>query len=149
MKRSSSTTKTTKARQLSPEGLSRALLAVLFSFFFLYSQASDFAITSVEDCQPEHIASFQGDYLLGDHHQRQHFPPNSVPTPTESESKDEREKNHESDDDENKVPAIVSLKERLNVISCKSLLLHLLHSRENRKQLSLFVLHHSWKSFLS
>lgn len=148
MKRFRSTNRKTRTRHVSPKGLSSSFLAVFFSFFFVFAQASDFAKVGIEN-QPDHVALPSGAHLLADHHKAHQLPINSLPTPTESESKDEREKNHESDDDENKLVPVLSLRERFNVTSCKSLLLQLQHSRENRKLLSLFVLHHSWKSFLS
>ena len=73
--------------------------------------------------------------------------PFSAPCMPEPEPADQSELN--ADDDEcGKVFWNQLLKQKLDVIAEKRLLLRLLFSCENREGVSLFILHHSWKSFL-
>jgi hypothetical protein len=130
--------------------VSNSFLAVLFSFFFVFAQASDLVNVDLENCETvEGSTELQRPQLTADHDQPLHVPLNPVPLPPEPESKSERETNDHSDDDADKILATLSLRERFNLSSGKCLLFHLLNSRENRKGISLIILHHSWKSFLS
>lgn len=149
MKRLSKASQKRRNKSVLPQGASSSILALFFSFFFIFAQAADFTVSAGEIYGAENSTLSHGTHLFGAHHERHHLPFNSVPIPQESESKNEREKSHESDDDSDKILAILSLKERLDVSSDKCLLLQLLNSRHNRKERSLFILHHSWKSFLS
>lgn len=149
MKRLTKAGRKNRFGQFLPECASTSILALFFSFFFIFAQASDFASTGVSECASENNGSLQQAHLIGSHQERHHLPLNSVPLPQQSESKDEREKNHESDDNSEQVVGLLSLKGRFDVTSDKCLLLRLLHSHYNREEISLFVLHHSWKSFLS
>ncbi|HEY0652831.1 MAG TPA: hypothetical protein VGD65_06875 [Chryseosolibacter sp.] len=149
MKRLNSIRGIRKRRHSLSDGTSSAILAIFFSFFFVFAQAADFVAPGVEHGPIDRKAPFYGTHFLKSHNQSHHAPFGSVPIPAESESKDEREKNHESDEDSEKLFAILSLKERFQVSSDSRLLAQLLSSRQNRKELSLVVLHHSWKSFLS
>lgn len=139
-----------KAQRFRLDVVSNCFLAFFFSFFFVFAQASDFANADFENRESEKSStSVQGHHLIADHHQPVHIPVNSVPLPPEPESKNERETNDHSGDDTDKILASLSLQERLNLTSGKCLLLHLVNSCENRKEVSLIILHHSWKSFLS
>jgi hypothetical protein len=127
-----------------------SFLAVLFSFFFVFAQASDSANTGIQNCETEDNSTSGADaHFIVDHNQPFHFPLSSFPIPAEQEVKDGLETSDHTDDAPDKVFTSLSLKERFNLSSHKCLLLQLLNSRENRKEVSLFILHHSWKTFLS
>jgi hypothetical protein len=130
--------------------LAGSFLAVFFSFFFVFAQASELVTSASDDCEStEGTVSQQGTHLFADHNAPLHLPLGSLPVPPESESKDERETSGQADDEAGRVSESLSLKQRFDLTSDKCLLLHLLNSGENRKQVSLIILHHSWKSFLS
>lgn len=61
---------------------------------------------------------------------------------------DEVESTDNFDDNPNKIFWILPASHASNLCSGRSLLSHLKHSIESRSEISLFVLHHSWKSFL-
>jgi hypothetical protein len=84
--------------------------------------------------------------LISDHNIF-HFPFDSIPMSSEQDSSGQRQTNDNSDDDAKLFEGLF-LKERFDLTSGKCLLLRLTHSCENRKDVSLFILHHSWKSFL-
>lgn len=132
------------------EGVVNSFFAVLFSFFFVFAQASDSGNTSIQNGETENDSTpVAGAHFIIDHNQPFHFPLSSFPTPPEQEVKDGLETSDHSDDAPGKLATSPLLKERFNLSSHRCLLQQLLNSHENRKEVSLFILHHSWKSFLS
>jgi hypothetical protein len=138
-------------RQLCLDIFSSSFFAFLFSFSFVFAQASAIAgAPATQLCETEAGSrSATTWHFIDDHNQALHFPINAFPTVTELETKDGRESDDNANDAPGKLFPSLALKERFDVRSHRSLLLQLLQSSQNRKEVSLFILHHSWKSFLS
>jgi hypothetical protein len=113
-------------------------LILLFSFLLVFGRG--FPIDSAGASQSQ----------LNIHVDHPVKPPlNSYPIPAEQESSTERDADDKFDDEANKLLASVSLKEGIKVSSRKCLTHHRWLSTESRTEISLIILHHSWKSFLS
>lgn len=138
-----------KASQITVDAAASCFLALFFSFFFVYAQTLDFAPAAPEvSANFSNTKTFHGAHLIAQHHSPLHLPVGSLPIP-ESETKTEKEGSDNIDDEAGKLFAQVSLSERSDISSRKSLLLQLINGRHNRKEVSLFILYHSWKSYLS
>jgi hypothetical protein len=120
-------------------------LIVVFSFYVLFSQAN--ARVASFNIQETYGTSVQTDANLC-HYQPAHSLFGSNPITLELKPVDESEPNESYDHDLDNLFWMLSLKQKFDLIVEKSLFLHLLLSEKNREQLSLVVLHHSWKSFL-
>ncbi len=78
-----------------------------------------------------------------------HLPSESFPKPYEEEASDDNESLEHGDDDSGFLNwNIVAGNSLQKCSSVKKLLTQLLQSYQNQPQVALFILHHSWKSYL-
>lgn len=125
-------------------------LAAIFSFLFLSSQALNFGDTKSGDFESGHNAySLLSTGDVGGDHQPLYPPIGSDPLPLEPETPDEGESKKDSSADEFgklfcNFPLERYLGPRCGITQFSQLKLAI----ESRPAISLFVLHHSWKSFL-
>jgi hypothetical protein len=119
----------------------------LISCFLLLSARGQAIETStgVDFVMSTDAAALASARLISDHNIF-HFPFHSVPMSSEENTNGQRQTNDNSDNDAKLFEGLL-LKERFDFTSGKCLLLRLSHSCENRNDVSLFILHHSWKSF--
>lgn len=113
-------------------------LIILFSCFIAFDQS----LTQV--FQNGHLNHSDINFVKNNHH------PNQLPFQADQvpEIPDEVESSDNFDDTLNKNYWCPPSSATSNLRSGRSLLLHLKNSLESRSEISLFVLHHSWKSFL-
>ena len=83
------------------------------------------------------------------YHRPDHLPFDRDEVPLEPETPDEVESNDNVKEDLSKVSWALSAEKKFNVSLARRLLLQLQLSIESRSKISLFILHHSWKSYLS
>jgi hypothetical protein len=123
-------------------------LTVIVGFFTIGGQNLQAANTLVAEglWQVHHPA---GDVNLGNDHHTGHFPFAPNPTPLEPEFPDEGESNDNIDNELDKLFSSLHLTTRINIDSGRCLLSQLRLSIQSRSGISLFVLHHSWRTFLS
>lgn len=128
-----------------------SLSVALFSFLFVFAQSADFPDQFTDFFEhAEYTAPSSSDHsIIVNHDQPGHIPFHAIFIAPEREFKNEKEKDSHSDEDTGQLIPNVSLAEPFHVASGKCLLLQLLQLHENRKEVSLFILHHSWKSYLA
>lgn len=123
---------------------------VVFAALFLVVQHG-VALADVpsQQCEVRDNAShlpFDG-FIFSAHHSA-HHPFGAEPAPVERRMF-ESESENDTDDETGKLSHILPVEITLSLHSEKSLFLHLKLCNESRARIDLFVLHHSWKSYLS
>lgn len=122
----------------------------IFAFLFIVAQTPALASSIIDDEQVSvdnpKAAGFY--FLVHDHHSgHQPFAPSQAPL--EPKGADETEANDNADDEVGKISSDLEFAVRLNLSAEKCQLSQHLLSIESRPRISLFILHHSWKSYLS
>lgn len=125
------------------------LSVILFSYLFVFAQGVNTQNQFSDFFEHEASTPLSEDHsIIVNHDDPGHFPFHPVFIAPEREFKNEKEKDSHSDEDAGELIPNVSLAKPFHVASGKCLLLQLLQLHENRKEVSLFILHHSWKSYL-
>lgn len=125
-------------------------LVVLFFFFFALGQLSAFATTPKEECvtHKDFTCLVSEDLFTSSHHPL-HLPFESDPSRKEPDASDENEREDNFDDDWNQLIWKHSSASTFNVSSSvKSHFFRISQSLQKRSTVPLFILYHSWKSFL-
>lgn len=130
----------------------RYCFAVLFGLFFILEQTSEIASAGQKRFSLENAASISDDKHSVQASQPAELPADESESDSSSNDPDEpgkRESTEDSDDELDKFLASGSCATPTHFTSLNSQLAELRHKIERRSIISLFVLHHSWKSFLS
>lgn len=126
-------------------------LVALSSFLIVSEQNAGLATSSQEyQIADNSLAASNRDVTVVNRHPS-HVPVTISPVILEAQFRGSNEST-DGDDDEigkSKICWDLSIQLSNDLFSKKSLLLELKHKDESRSTISLFVLHHSWKSFLS
>jgi len=123
--------------------------AFLFGFHFASDLLTELADTHTKECDVRADSNLLShrEFVSGYHHHH-HFPFGSDSSPV-PEVPEENELTDRSDDELDKLYWTLCLRNEFNPDVEKPLLLQLTVSVGSRQKVSLFILHHSWKSFLA
>ena len=119
-------------------------LVIFYAIFVVLEQGG-----GLKSNQPRGVSShhLHASFISADHHSGQR-PFRARPTAVVSEVADSSESESDCDSEIGKLSHGFSLEISSNLHSGKSLLLQLKLANESLARISLFVLHHSWKSYL-
>jgi hypothetical protein len=127
----------------------RSTFALLFSFCFVFAQASELGNVHIKNGRDDHgSVDLSKAHFIFVHNQLYNFPFHSAPIAPEPESGDTNDYSDDDHEETGRIFAALSLKERFDLTCKKCQGLQLFTSRRNRTEVSLFILHHSWKIFL-
>ena len=127
-----------------------SLLALFFGFLLILGQASSSATHHTFDNKvQENLLHLPPANLFLDSTQPPHSPFESAPVPWEPNPTDKGgEATDHFDDEPDKIFSRASLKQRIDLAATKRELSQQSLSSANDERVPLFVLHHSWKSFV-
>lgn len=124
-------------------------LFILLGFFFASGQASAFAASQGKECVAhENSTCHLSEDLFNNSPFPLHLPFQSIPEPNEPEAPNENEQEDQTEDDWNSSVCKHSSDSEFNSsASVRSDFFQLIHLG-NQSTVPLFILYHSWKSFL-
>ena len=127
-----------------------SLLALFFSFLLILGQASTSANHhNYDDKVQENLLDLPPVQLFLHSAQPPHSPFESAPVPWEPNPTDKGGETADNLDDEpDKIFSRASFKQRIDLAATKRELIQQSLSSANDERVPLFVLHHSWKSFM-
>ena len=126
-----------------------SLLAIFFGFLLIVEQASSSANHhAVDNKVQENLVHLRTADLVLDSTQPPHSPFESTPVPWEPKPTDKEGETNDLDDDPDKIFSSASLKQRIDLAATKRQLSQQSLSSVNDERVPLFVLHHSWKTFV-
>ena len=126
-----------------------SLLALFFGFLLILGQATSSANHHTFDNQVQEnsLHLLTADLFL-DSTKTPYSPFESAPVPWEPNPTDKEGETTDLDDDPDKIFSRASLMQRIDLAATKRQLSQQLLSSANDERVPLFVLHHSWKSFV-
>ena len=119
---------------------------IVFYALFVVSEPGGLKNSGSEGLLPTSLR-LHANFITAEHHSSQN-PLRERPTAVVSEVIDSDKSESDCDDDVAGLSHSLPLEISSNLHSGKSLLLELKHANESLARISLFVLHHSWKSYL-
>jgi hypothetical protein len=126
------------------------LIALFFGFLLVLGQAPSASDHSFDNSVQENALNLPAPDLFLCSSQPPHFPFESAPVPWEPKPTDkEGEPTDNLDDEHDKIFARASLKQRIDIAATKRELSQQSLSSANDERVPLFVLHHSWKTFVT